>query len=208
MNYSDVVALALSYADRQDDEVVDRIDNFLLVVESRINRKLKTKDMTVRSRVTLTEGEEYYALPDDFAGTKDAEYLASGDSSVRLTAQYVSPEQMNNYSTKLSAGDYTYSKVYYTIVANQFQILPAKAGLFEIVYYQKLPNLKTVTTNWLSEAFPDCYLFGLMVEINAFIKDAQASALWEDRFAMALEEIETDDNRQKSGGTALQTRVG
>ena len=46
MTYNDIVNLTLGYADRQDDEVATRMDNFLRVTEARINRVLMTLDMS------------------------------------------------------------------------------------------------------------------------------------------------------------------
>ena len=97
MNYAEIVALALSYADRTDAEVANRVDDFLRVVESRINRVLKTMDMSTRTTTITITDKEYYTLPDDFAGMRDIE-IREAASSYKTTLQYLNPEQLNNIS--------------------------------------------------------------------------------------------------------------
>lgn len=199
MTYDEITALALSYSDRNDDETKDRIDGFIKVVESRINRALKTMKMSTRASLSTVEDQEYYGLPPDFSGLRDIEIVSD---SGRITAKYMSPEQLNN----LSPG----SDVHYTIIANQLQIKPSQLGkTIEIVYFKTLNNLNsTAISNWVSIDHPDCYIFGILTEINAFVKDPAAMGMWDARFKEVVGEIELDDNQIRWSGTSLQTRVG
>ena len=205
MNYDEIKALALSYADRKDAEVSNNIDNFLRMVESRANRFLKTMDMSTRSILLMEEGQEYFPLPSDFNGLRDIEIQPVG-SIARCTLKYMSPEQLNNEASGSSG-----SEIYYTLIADQIQLVPTQpAGTtLEIVYYRRLIPLTSISpNNWMSNIHPDCYNAGLMVEISAFVKDAMATELWNNRFSEALDAIQTDDADSRWSGTALQTRVG
>jgi len=207
MNYSEIVNLVLKYSDRQDAEVSDRIDDFLKVVESRINRVLSVGKMTTRSQVTTVADQEYYGLPSDFAGVRDIEITSAENPSSRQTLQYLNPEQMNNLSTNTEVVN---NSIFYTIIANQIQVLPLQSDkILEIVYYQNLPALTSVDVeNWLSYGSPDVYLFGLMTEVNAFVKDAEAANLWDSRFKESLAELTEDDAINRWSGSPLQMRVG
>lgn len=222
MNYTEITDLALSYADREDTEVTSRIDSFLLLVESRINRKLKTLDMSARSVVDLTTtdpDQKYFQLPDDFGGLRDIQVNltdnASNLSSVR-TLTYVNPEQMNNLENSgAQVGDITGRRIYYTIIARQIQIYPPQApvapngGTLEITYYQRVPPLTAADpNNWISDEFPDSYIHGLLVEISSFTKDRDAFAIWKSRFDESLDEIQTEDSDNRWSGTPLTTKVG
>lgn len=199
MNYTEIKSLALGYADRTDTEVIDAMDGFIKVVESRINRALDVRKMAINATITRVEGAELYDLPSDFVGLRDIEISSS---EKRTTAHYLNPEQMNEQSNNPDGG------TYYTIIANQFQILPkSDSDNLDIVYYQRVPNLnETDSTNWLSEDNPDTYVFGLLVEINSFIKDAEGAALWDNRFKSSVDEIKSDDSSRWSG-TPLQIRA-
>ena len=208
MDYDTIIALALSYADRESDaEIPLKMDSFLRITESRSNRAFRIGDQSARATIDLSTGDvdqEYFGLPADFGGLRDIEYK-SGTS--RATFHYLSPEQMNERYTANQTG----SKLYYTIIAKQIHIWPvsSQSGTIEIVYYQRVPALTAIaSTNWLSDDNPDAYLFGLMVEISAFVKDKEATVLWDTRFKESLSEIENDDLQERWSGTALQTRVG
>lgn len=211
MDYTDITVLALSYADREDDEVTSRIDQFILLVESRINRKLKVLDMSARSVIDLTTTgptQQYFQLPSDFGGLRDIQVTISGGS--QKTLNYLNPEQMNNLISNSSVDGVGVSKIYYTIIAKQIQMFPPQTvGDLEIVYYQKIPNLNAIDlSNWVSDDSPDCYVFGLLVEISSFVKDADAFAIWKGRFDEALDELTLDDNETRWSGTPLTIKVG
>ena len=207
MVYDEIVALTLSYADREDEEVIGKIDSFIKIVEARINRKLRIFDMTIRATIDL-DGEEYYGLPPDFGGLRDIEVANDADGG-RCTLKYMSPEQLNNLQRRSKSGE-PQSQIFYTLIANQVQIYPAKlTGILEIVYYQRLVPLTTSNpTNWLSSKSPDGYIFGIMTEISAFVKNKESTALWNERFRTVIDEIEQEDGKSRWSGTALEVRVG
>lgn len=204
MMYAVVIQSALDYADREDDEVIDKMDTFLRIVESRINKALEVGDMSVRSTITTIDGQEYYALPDDFGGLRDIEIKEDADSTDRQTPEYLSPAQMNAHAADTSGS------VNYTIIANQIQIYPPQDGsVLEIVYYQRLVGLdSTNTENWVSAANPDAYIFGLLVEISAFVKNVDALSIWEGRFKQSLSEITDKDRRIRWSGNPLTVSRG
>ena len=205
MDYTEIVDMALSYSDREDAEVADRMDRFLRIVEARVNRKLRVSGMSIRATVPLIDGDSYYGLPPDFGGLRDIEISSSPDANNK-TLFYMSPEQLNNHSNSGGQG----SKIYYTIVAQQIQISPAQSmGIMEVIYYQKLIPLTSIEpVNWLSGINPDAYIFGLLVEISAFAKDKDAATLWNGRFVEVLDEIDNEDKTDRWSGTSLEIRVG
>lgn len=204
MNYSQVVFLALAYADRTDAEVSNRIDNFIQITESRINRLIKTMDMSVRTSTVTIAGQEYYPLPVDYEGMRDIELKSTVTSLDKKTLHYLNPEQLNGMTSAKAGRD-----VYYTIVAGQIQIAPPSEGseTLELIYYRKVPALSNLAPeNWLSVANPDVYVFGVLVEISSFLKDGPAVQLWDGRFKEALAEIQLNDTSRRWAGTSLQTR--
>ena len=208
MNYDQIVALALSYADRKDAEVTGNIDNFMRMVEARANRFLKTGDMSVRTILSMNEDQSYFTLPSDFNGLRDIQVKDTGNAIGGCTLKYMSPEQMNN---RANAPVNSNSQIYYTLLADQIQVFPTQpnGSLLEIVYYRRIIPLTSIAPiNWVSEIHPDCYNNGLMVEISAFVKDKEATSLWDMRFQASLDAIQTDDADSRWSGTALQTRVG
>lgn len=212
MNYDEIRTNAYAYSDRSmSSEAYTRYDDFLRIVEARVNRVLQTMKMTKRSTITTDIDEEYYGLPVDFEGMRDIQVNNADSEGKVVTLEYRTPAQMN----ELANTPETYSVpgtrgIYYSFIADQLQIYPPQdAKTLEMIYYQKVPQLTdVVTTNWLSDESPDCYVFGVIVEISAFVKDAESTALWNSRFTQSLSEIKNNDVDVRWGsGNALQTRV-
>jgi len=192
MTYNDIVNLTLGYADRQDLEVTSRIDLFMRVVEARINRVLMTLDMSSRANTVMDSATEFYTLPTDYSVMRAIKVIDNTNSASRV----------NNGETQFPC---------YTVISGAIQVQPLydNTHRLEIDYFQTLPPLSTdITTNWLSESNPDTYVFGILVEINSFIKDAESSTLWDNRFQQAMSEITLNDAKSTWSGTSLTTFPG
>lgn len=203
MNYEEIKELSLSYADKQDIEVIDAMDNFIRMVEARLNRLLDIQKQVIRSSIEVVDEQFYYGLPSDF---KQLRSLATYDPDTPdklTTLQFRTPEQMNNIAyAGTSCG-------HYNISANQLRVGSATVGnRLEILYYRSLPPLGiSNSVNWISIDNPDVYVLGILVEINSFVKDAEAAALWDARFKQAISEIELDDSVDRWSGTPLTVRI-
>lgn len=203
MNYSEITTLAIDYSNRTDVGTTSKIDSFLRVVESRINRLIKIQKMSTRAILSTAANLPYYTLPSDFAGLRDIEYIPP-NSTTRYTLSYKSPEQLNNTSAASS-------KFFYTLIADQIQVAPTfeHGGQIEIIYYKKVPPLTSeADENWVSSECPDAYVFGILVEINSFVKDKEAAVMWDKRFLDAIDTITLDDGVARWSGTSLEMRTG
>ena len=204
MKIDELKSLALSYSDRETDaELPPKMDAFLRMAEARVNRLLTVQKMSIRTALLVVPGQEYYGLPADYSGMRDIELRAHDQSDIRTPLLFLPAEQMNHAAWKHSA-----YKAVYCIIANQLQILPAQdSGILEIVYYRKLIPLTDIEpSNWMSEDNPDVYLSALMVEISAFVKNAEAATLWDGRLLQALSEIKQDDQNNRWADTPMIIR--
>lgn len=204
MKYIDIVNAAKAYTDRYDEELIDAMPAFTRVVEAKINNALRTGDQSCRARIYLRRGEEYYTLPCDWGGARDVELIPDGQQHGK-TLVYLAPEQMN----ALPRDNNSSRHHYYTIIAGQIQVAPDTDNqVLEIVYYQRLPELKNdEDTNWLTEKNCDAYIFGLCAEISAFAKDEASFATYQQRFMTALADITMEDQVTRWSGPALRVQV-
>lgn len=207
MNYNELTNLALKYSDRSDDETLERVDDFLRIVEARINKKVSTLKMSVRAIVPLVKDQAYYGLPSDFKGVRDIQ-LNDNDGVVTETLHYLTPERLNDLKVFPGSDDLS-GGVYYTFIADQLQIKPSREdGQIEIVYYQRIPQITDINnTNWIGDDHPDLYTFGLIVEVSAFAKDYDAAARWDARFMEALNDLSVEDTDIRWSGVPLQMRA-
>ena len=211
MNYTEIKNAALAYSDRQDSTaVVANMDNFLRVVEARMNRLLTIDDLSIRYQFPAPNpADGRYNLPADFSALQDISIIAVADTTQRTTLLLINPEQMNNATSvgNNPAG----SKRFYNIIAGQLVIQPVidDTSILEIVYYGKLlPLTSIVINNWIATNNPDVYIFGLMTEINSFMKDGVTADAWNARFVQAISEISSADDQLVYSGPPLITRAG
>lgn len=204
MDYQQIINLALSYSDRTDSDIVNRMADFISIVEARMNRAVRVNHMATNSVLITIDGQEQFGLPLDFAGIRDIKVREQG-ATRGTTAHYLNPEQMNDTI------DDTQS-IYYTIMANQIYLFPAQNDkILEIVYYKLIEALlpgERVNTNWVSNRYPDCYVFGLLVEIESFVKNVAGAEMWNKRFESAIAEIVYEDSVDRWSGTPLTIKVG
>lgn len=207
MNYTQLVAAATAYADRNDIEVNSSIDTFIIMAESRINRALKTAGQTHRVYTRTIEGKEFYTLPNDYNGMRVV-HFNTGDVDAKdsqpIQLYYTTPENIVNLQ---EIGDV--DKQYYTLVNNQIQLhqtLPG-SGTIEMVFYRKVPNLnKANPENWLTTDSPDIYLSGMCAEIELFVKNYDAATLWDSRMTRAIDELSGNDVQNRWAGNSLVIR--
>jgi len=211
MNYSEIVALGLSYSDRDDIETANRVDDFLRVVESRVNKKLKTQKMGSRTALPIVLNQTEYDLPADFSGLREIKVV---DGDRQRTMQLVTPEFMASVKDEPGASfavtDPSFATSYYAIIADKLNIYPPQnpSGTLDLVYYKRVPALTSAApNNWLSDDNPECYTFGLVVEISAFAKDAEATGIWDGRFKESMQDIHMDDQVSRWGGTPMALRI-
>ena len=202
MDYNEIVQTALGYADREDLEVTNNVDFFLRIAESRINKRLDVGEMSARAQIITVTGQDYYDLPDDFKSLRDVKYTSDNVAGT-VTLEYVNPKQGNDANQSGLTGS-----CLYTIIAGQLQVIPTPAdGVVDLVYHQKLlPLTPAAPDNWLSADYPEIYVFGLLVEISSFVKDAVAANLWDERFQGAMTALDDDDSSSRWSGTPLKVR--
>jgi len=153
-----------------------------------------------------------YELPVDFLSARTIRITQLENPNYSQTLNYVNPEQMANLRNNNS------NRPSYCIISGYFEIWPIPVNqtdpeiityIIEIDYYQRVPPLtSTVDVNWLSDQNPDVYIFGLLTEINAFAKDAEASILWDGRFKTAVEDIDLLNTKATWSGNPIATLPG
>lgn len=208
MDYAALQDVAQRYADRTDQEVIDMFDSFLALAEARINRLLKTREQTARVHTPTVKGQKYYPLPPDYRGMRDIQITSPRPTQQDVKVHpmtYISPQEYNKRENDHHGGE-----MYYTIIANQIQILPAldAGSSIEMIYYQKVPPLTpTATENWLSLEHPDVYISALTGEISLFVKDYEVADGWFNRLKEAINEMVSSDVTERWTGAPLTMRI-
>jgi hypothetical protein len=206
MNYTEIRDLALSYSDREDSDVISRIDGFLFMVESKLNRLLMSNEMETFIVIPYTNDSIYeYSIPADFGEVRTISIITDNDLNSKVPLEIINPDQMA--WAKLNSS----SNFYYSINAGIIEIYPSLSSNQAILlkYIQKVPPLDSISTsNWLSEKYPDVYVIGLLVEISTFSKDWDAVSNFSSRFDTIINDTILKDKRAKHSGNPMRVRIG
>jgi hypothetical protein len=191
--YSDLQTAILSWLARPGDPLVSpAVPDLIRLFEREATRRLKVG--AAEKRLQLQALSSGVALPDDFG-----ELRLATSGGVNLT--YVPPMQLPGLSGL---------PAHYTIIGNAMYLGPSPSpnGLIDIIYQSGVPPLSDANpTNWLLTQHPDCYLFGSLVEAEAFIGHDERIQLWGARLQAAFASIEQADRKARWNGSPLQIRA-
>ena len=162
-----------------------------------MSRELETREQEKRSQATLTAGDEYILLPNDFREVREVKINAS---PTRVLTYY-SPAALDSMYSSNSQG----MPEGYSIVGLEMKLrpIPDSAYVSEIVYIGSLPNISNITTPTLFIRSPDLYLYGALAEGYAYLLDEARAAQYDQKFTRILEEIKVDEQRSHYGTGSL-----
>ena len=106
MNYEELIAAAQAYADRNDLEVKESMETFILMAEARINRVLKTRKQSTSTYTPTVTDQEFYSLPPDYAGMRDIQLNSDLPDGPHKSASFtmLTPELFNIQRNKPFTG--------------------------------------------------------------------------------------------------------
>jgi hypothetical protein len=197
-NYAELQTAVANFMARSD--LTSQIPDFITMAESRMSRELETREQEKRSQATLTAGDEYILLPNDFREVREVKINAS---PTRVLTYY-SPSALDSMYSSNSQG----MPEGYSIVGLEMKLRPIPDSAYqqEIVYIGSLPSISNITTPTLFIRSPDLYLYGALAEGYAYLLDEARAAQYDQKFTRILEEIKVDEQRSHYGTGSLQIK--
>ena len=194
-NYAELQTAVANFMARSD--LTSQIPDFITMAESRMSRELETREQEKRSQATLTAGNEYIALPNDFREVREVKINAS---PTRVLTYY-SPAALDSMYSSNGQG----MPEGYSIVGLEMKLrpIPDSAYTSEIIYIGSLPSLSATVTPTLFLRSPDLYLYGALSEGYAYLLDEARAAQYDQKFTRILEEIKVDEQRSHYGTGSL-----
>ena len=190
-NYTELQASVADFLNRSDLTAV--IPDFIRMTEAELNRVLRTREMSVRTRAPVSG--QYVKLPVDFLGMRNIELLTEPVTVL----EYRNLQNLDAHR----AADSTGKPLFYSIMQNNIEFAPVPDSEYtlEIVYYQSLPALADNTTNWLLDAHPDIYLYGSLMQSAPYLQADERISIWAGKFQQILEQLKTSDEKARFSGT-------
>lgn len=146
------------------DDLTSKIPTFIALAESQLSTDLEARAMETRSNILASAGGEYVSCPGDML---EMRRLMVVETPIRKL-RYVTPDQLSSqYPLHTTA-----KPEVFTVIGNQFQLapIPDVDYTLELTYVQKIPALSdSNTSNWLLTSFPNCYLYGALIQAQPFI---------------------------------------
>lgn len=176
--YSELQTAVENWLARSD--LTARVPEFIALFEAAANRRLRARQQETTSSLTPSSGSA--SLPSDFLQRRRVTYTGTPNRDL----EYVHPSYMTLYYPTTTDA----TPQFYTITGSTLKTGSNDATALTLSYWQKIPALSEAsTTNWLLTAHPDAYLFGSLVEANAFTVMGERAALWKARRDEVFDEI-------------------
>lgn len=193
MNYTTLLDHVEDTIDR--DDVATRFPTWLSLVEARLNRILDDPEMEVTSTATATGDST--ALPTDFGSMVS---ISTGDGPIAATGSV----EFAGYDDSITG-----TPRHYAIIDGALKFWPGNSTAnITMVYRRNVPALtSTNTTNWLIERAPDVYLYGVLLQAEAWAADGEAAASWKAMWDEAIAELRSDGARRKWGAGPIAPRI-
>lgn len=178
-----------------DTSLSAKAEDFIALAEARFNRIIRAPDMEVRTTLSIgASPADSIDLPGDFLELREVHLEASPDKPLA----YRSPQFVENIRDQLS-GD----PVYYSVAQQKLTFAPQAAAStdFSVLYYQQIPALSSSQTqNWLLTSHPDIYLYGSLVQAEAFLVNDERLSVWKSALDESLQELIRDSDWARQGG--------
>lgn len=185
-NYTDLKASVATWLHRSDltTEIVDG----MTLAEKRLNRKLRLLQMETDVTVTLADESDTITFPAGWLEHIDLRY----DTDEYQPTQ-VSLKDLHS----LTSISESRPNMYAVTSLYRFNQTADKAYSMTNTYYKGF-DLETDATNFLMTNAPDAYLYGTLLEMKAFVKDAKSIALWSTGLEVAIFDLNNKDAKSRA----------
>lgn len=189
-HFTELVAAISDWINR--DDLVTRVPTFIALCESKLNRSLRVRQMEASTALILPAGELGSSLPDDLLELRTVRLVEPLGRPLRL----ISPEQPSGLGGEPRG---------FVLFGSRLKLLPSPQQSTELSlsYYAQIPPLESAGENWLLKRHPDLYLYGALLEAEAFVVNPEKISLWRSLFNEVLDAVSGEDRHVRWSGSSL-----
>ena len=185
--YSALKTAIQDYSESTESSFVTHLDDFIKATEERILKTVQLDYFVKNVSGTATADGQYLGAPTDYLYSKS---LAIIDGSSNYNFLQLKETSFIRDYTPASATTGT-PKYYAEFDENTFILAPTPSTNFTFeLHYQHRPSSLTSAgdsgTTWLSKNAPNALLYGSLTEAMFYLKNYEASPIYEQRFQEAL----------------------
>ena len=200
--YAELQTAVANWLER--DDLSDRIPEFIVLAEAKMNRVLRISLMeNVSTAITMVAGTRDYSLPTGFTGMK--EFHLTTNPIVALS--YITPEMMNRMWAGSTGGKPQAFTLFSDAGTRKIKVGPSPDSAYttSMLYLKKIDNLSTTnpTETMLTEN-PDIYLYGALMEAEPFLMNDARVQLWATMLQQVAKDLQDRDNFDRHSGSELR----
>jgi hypothetical protein len=186
VNYTSLKNLVADFLAR-DDISTTALNTFIDVIESDITASFSPKELDDYVELPVQPGN-FIILPDDYRLSR---VVKVGDST---PIQQIDPQ---------SFFENTYNNFLTTIGNKMYFGKSIQGDTCTMLYSKRIPSLVKEEENAISLLYPSLYIYGCLKEAAAYIDDKQKLAMYEQKYAEALETAAVDADTSRYSGSRL-----
>jgi hypothetical protein len=201
-NYTDLQTTIADFLNR--DDLTSVIPTFIQLAEAQINREIRHWQMETRVSGQQSAGDQYMQIPADWLETIRFHVTDQGTSAITMTSRAA----MADIRAKNEDAS-TVTTYYYCHADGQFELYPTPADTLnvELLYYQKIPDLATNSTNWLLTDAPDVYLYGALLHSAPYLAEDARVAVWAQMYSAAVQNVNSASEQARYSGSGMTLKV-
>ena len=186
------------------DDIADRVDTFIELAETRINREVRTRLNYATAAGTPIPSTGIVPLPTGFL-----DILAhSIDVSPPFAPTYVPPNQFFALYTQTTDGG---KPLFYTIMGSSIYFSPQAASgtyTYTMHYTKTMASiLSSPNTNDLLVFAPDLYLYASLIEAEPFLVNDARVATWTQFYERSKKSLQDLDMRSRNRPGAVMRKA-
>jgi hypothetical protein len=184
------------------DDLTDRIPEFIVLAEARMNRTIFARAQEARATATLVADDAFTALPTDLRTIRAVQLNTTPTTVLR----FMPPSMLERTYPSSTSG----KPLAYAVIGGEIKWAPTPDSGYtaEILYTQGIPALSASQTNntYLLRS-PDAYLYGTLVEAHRYLMDPAQANNFDQLFGRAMSEMKAEDDEARWGGSPLQMQT-
>lgn len=197
--YAELKTEIENYLIRTDQ--TDQLDTFIILAEEEFNKTIRHRRQECQATANLTAGDQTLELPTDFL-------------EMRMVKVNTEPLTVLEFRTVVQLDDeYPYTGTQgipqsFTLFGNELKVAPApdSAYVIQMLYFAKIPDLATNSTNWLLTNYPSLYLSGCLIQAGLYLKDQNLVSTWLPVYNNSFDSLKKENDAAFWNAAALQQR--
>jgi len=181
-------------------DLTNRIPEFISIGDSRLNRKLRIREMHQLSTTAYTSASRFIELPANCLEIIDIQIKAADAADTLYEPlTFEAPELMYTRYGRTSENYGAGRPQYYTL-RDEIEIdKPVGSGdTFTLrIHYLKKWNIASDSTNWLLSNYEDAYLYSALVQAEAFLKNDNRIMVWKSGLDEVMKELNLLSERSR-----------